>query len=658
MSAHSMSLLIALGLIITIVASACSSTPTSDSVSAVQETAAVTQVMQTTVPPEPTETSSPTVILTGTPEPTVTIHKTTSITDSKLLEAAAMFRADFEDGYPNELGDLSQKWYIKQASDDNAVLCNEISDDWSSFLFGRDDWENYAVSHRMKFLSADEGQSAETYIRISQSFEGYRANIYDNESAAIGFYPPYSGLGESPVSINQDEWFRVEVRFVKDNLKFFINDEMVIEVTDDKRTSGRAGFGAGPDTEVCIDDIVVWQLDENGNPIESLAELETEPVDAAVYTISQKIDERPTVPVFYPWSGSGDGINCGQTFSFDCDVSDTPYSLIWISSGIVTNIESTKPEVSQAQSNHMRSDSNTIYIISEEWHYWNLGWRSLSSNSKFYLDEVYDFHVNSEYGDTMIINFEHPDWPDLLAEKALGFKKAGFDGMILDWWHNDAGNGRSEDDVELARIAVSKEIRGKVGDDFILMGNVGWSMNDPTAQYLSGVFLELWKPQPGDGYVLTYSDEDSSVWNPSIERMEDLLKYWDKNLQWPNIVACEPWKITTSDYIADRNTSENYEYAKLFTAMAAVIPDNGYILYADNNDDWNGGDHQHDYYNFYLTDLGKPASEMVEVMEGVAYKQYEKGIIAYNRTMSEAEATLSNGTQFKIGPLEGLFLEQ
>jgi hypothetical protein len=139
--------------------------------------------------------------------------------------------------------------------------------------------------------------------------------------------------------------------------------------------------------------------------------------------------------------------------------------------------------------------------------------------------------------------------------------------------------------------------------------------------------------------------------------MEDLLKYWNTNLQWPKIIAFEPWKITTGDYIADRNTEENYEYAKLFAAMAVVIPDNGYILYADNNDDWDGGDHQHAYYDFYLTDFGKPTSGMVEVVEGVAYKQFEKGVIVYNRTLSEAEVTLPNGKKFKVGPVEGLFLE-
>jgi hypothetical protein len=270
---------------------------------------------------------------------------------------------------------------------------------------------------------------------------------------------------------------------------------------------------------------------------------------------------------------------------------------------------------------------------------------------------VFGHHVDSEYGHTLVINFEHPEWSGVLAEKALNFKKAGYDGIILDWWHNYAGNGRSPQRVEAARLAIAKAIREKVGDDFILMGNVNDNSNDPTAQYLSGVFMELWKVYPKLGYTVWQRDEHWATFNLSIERMEDLLKYWDENLHPPKIIAFEPWKITTGDHVTDRYTEENIAYAKLFTAMAMVIPENGYILYADNNDDWDGGDHQHAYYDFYLTDFGKPISGMIEVVEGVAYKQFERGIIAYNRTLSEVIVTLPSGREFTIGPIEGLFLD-
>ena len=127
--------------------------------------------------------------------------------------------------------------------------------------------------------------------------------------------------------------------------------------------------------------------------------------------------------------------------------------------------------------------------------------------------------------------------------------------------------------------------------------------------------------------------------------------------QWPKIIAFEPWKITTGDYIADRYTATNYKHAKLFAAMACVIPENGYFLYADNNDDWDGGDHQHAYYDFYHTDLGTPVSGMIEISKGVAYRKYEHGIISYNRTATEIDVALARGKRLRIGALEGVFVK-
>ena len=370
---------------------------------------------------------------------------------------------------------------------------------------------------------------------------------------------------------------------------------------------------------------------------------------STTYTISQKIGNRSTVPVFYPWSGP-----CRTDILwFDCDTTETPYSLVWTSQGWVTDLESFETDISKEQKERMEEDYNTLYLISDEWHYYYPRYRSLSKDSKFHLNEEFKYHQNSEYGHTLVINFEHTEWPGLLAKKALNYKNQGFDGLIFDWWHNDAGNGRSSIRVEKARLSIAKEIRSKVGNDFILMGNVNWGTNDPTSAYLSGVFLELWKDSISAHYPI-----DNQTTTRSIEAMEGLLQYWNTNLVSPKIIAFEPWKITTSDYVSDRTNETNIRYAKLFTAMVLVIADNGYILYADNNDDASGGDHQHYYYDFYKTNLGNPISDIITVKTGVAYKKYETGVIAYNRTSSLVDVKLENGKQFQINSLEGVFLQE
>ena len=67
--------------------------------------------------------------------------------------------------------------------------------------------------------------------------------------------------------------------------------------------------------------------------------------------------------------------------------------------------------------------------------------------------------------------------------------------------------------------------------------------------------------------------------------MEERIKHWDSVFQWPKDITFEPWEIAAEDYVVDRHSPENPRYAKLFAAVACVIPENGYNLYADNNDD-------------------------------------------------------------------------
>ncbi|UTC74206.1 hypothetical protein E4O03_08100 [Treponema sp. OMZ 792] len=368
-------------------------------------------------------------------------------------------------------------------------------------------------------------------------------------------------------------------------------------------------------------------------------------IDVSHKSIKTKIENKPTIPIFNAW-GTKETIG-------DCDTEQNPYSLIWTSIGISKEIESTETDLSSNESYRMQKDKNTIYLISPQWNCWYPDYNVLPKTSPFYLDEIFKPHENSEYPKTFVLNFEKEEWHSLLGKKALSYKNAGFEGLIFDWWSDEAGNGRSRERVQKARLNILKSIREKVGNDFILMGNVNWTINDPTSKYLSGAFMELWKPELNKGYDL-YDKDNPEM---SIEKMEEALLYWNQVLQWPKIIAFETWKITEGNYIEDRVSKKNIKYAKLFAAMACVIPDNGYFLYADNNGDTESSDHEHEYYDFYKTDLGKAVSGMVKIKEGIAYKIYQKGIIAYNRTETEESFKLADGTKINLKPLEGLFLK-
>ena len=69
------------------------------------------------------------------------------------------------------------------------------------------------------------------------------------------------------------------------------------------------------------------------------------------------------------------------------------------------------------------------------------------------------------------------------------------DGTMLDWWHNNhqSSSGYSKHQVRMARTAIAKKLRAKIGPDKIILGNVNWRKDTATVPYINGVFLELWK---------------------------------------------------------------------------------------------------------------------------------------------------------------------
>jgi hypothetical protein len=162
------------------------------------------------------------------------------------------------------------------------------------------------------------------------------------------------------------------------------------------------------------------------------------------------------------------------------------------------------------------------------------------------------------------------------------------------------------------------------------------------------VFLEL------------YKDETGSVYKTNqLKEIQNLLSYYNKYLAKPKIITLNGWRKTVDLSDEDRNSSENRKMAKLLTAMSVVVPDNGYILYGDNNRDDDHTDHYHLYYDFYSFDIGKPTGPRVKVSNGVSYKQHQEGFIAYNITSraKNFEIKGSNRT-VAIEPKSGLFCKE
>ena len=150
---------------------------------------------------------------------------------------------------------------------------------------------------------------------------------------------------------------------------------------------------------------------------------------------------------------------------------------------------------------------------------------------------------------------------------------------MLDWWHDShqSSSGYSKHQVRMARTAIAKKLRAKIGPDKIILGNVNWRKDTAQFHILTECFLSFIKNLKSTSNRLYGSQE--------LQKIESLLNYYEEKLQAPKLIALEGWRKTKSVSNEDRNTPENRKMAKLLTAMSVVIPTNGYILYGDNNHD-------------------------------------------------------------------------
>jgi len=303
-------------------------------------------------------------------------------------------------------------------------------------------------------------------------------------------------------------------------------------------------------------------------------------------------------------------------------------------------------------SNEERLPSNSrLELETPTWNYYYVGqswgfWKDHAKQQTFVTN--IDWDHDAEYGVTKAMNIVDPEFQKAFAEESHVFSEKGLHGLLLDWWHIHHPTPWRGTRLENAMIGMTDEIRRKVGDDFLILGNTNWRKNSNLVSPMNGVFLELYK-EP-------YSRSDNFSFT-EIAEMEELIKFHEKHLRYPKLIAFEPWRITDKSDPTNRTSEDNLRFARLYSAMATVIPEHGYILYADNNPDFDDGDHDHHYYDVYSVDLGKPVSKYTPITQGVAYKKFEDGYIAFNRL--DNDVTVNFGEfQSVIPSMDAVFLNE
>ena len=269
-----------------------------------------------------------------------------------------------------------------------------------------------------------------------------------------------------------------------------------------------------------------------------------------------------------------------------------------------------------------------------------------------FVREGVDWGHDAKYGKTLATDYTNPEFHDYFADLVANLN-SDVDGILLDWWHDRHFEINSESEVAKAREQIAQHVREKMGDNFLIVGNVNWDKDTATIDNLNGVYLQLWKP-----HFNAYSSIE-------IDTMVDILNYYENELLYPKLIAFEPWRVTqqSKPRTEDRLTPENQRFAKLFATILNVHTSNGYYLYTDSNfeDTYEGVfegtiiDGGHAWYSFYDLDIGKPTSKGVQVANRIGVRRYEKGLLGYNYTSKDVEIITPNGT-IKIPSESGAIL--
>ncbi len=176
------------------------------------------------------------------------------------------------------------------------------------------------------------------------------------------------------------------------------------------------------------------------------------------------------------------------------------------------------------------------------------------------------------------------------------------DGIMIDWWRDD-------DD----RVALIKEIRKAIGPEFLIIANANDRITPRTAPYINGYFMECWRSG-------TMKD-----WR----RISETLAWAEKNLRTPRVNCVETWY---------HNSRNDLDLMRAVTTLT-LTHSNGYCLFSDPNP-LPTGDHRHNFYSFWQTQLGKPMSAGATMPDGTFRRDFNNGTVVYN-PMGNESATVT-----------------
>ena len=171
------------------------------------------------------------------------------------------FDADPSAGLPPGALPFSGAWGVRAEdgtpSPPNA-LCDTSTREFAALSLGDVVYMDIVLSARFKPISGRTAQAAGLIFRIRD-----QDNYYILEADALGnrvnldkhVAGRRSGIKEGSATVAAGRWQQLRVEAIGDRLRGFLNDELVVEATDEAHRAGKVGLWTRADSVTCFDDV-------------------------------------------------------------------------------------------------------------------------------------------------------------------------------------------------------------------------------------------------------------------------------------------------------------------------------------------------------------------------------------------------------------------
>jgi len=431
---------------------------------------------------EVSPTSTATVIPTNTPDPII-----------KARQDATLYSQDFENGSADGLYDFNiGKWNVLTEDDGNHVYCNEPFPDGLVVNFGADQWTDYALEMRVKGVDILMNSNFSLYTR----FERHKYLMYYGglnlgyKNVDLAYNEPYVSYMHQNYPFEENTWYLLRMDAAGGQIEFFIDDQLIGSGTGSQRSQGKAGFSLSPKLKVCVDDIHVWALDQNGQ----IAQLPARPEPLG---LEERLAAHKFPKLFYqnqdndPTKEALDPIFYWDIVTFSKEVAKSGWVFLGPSGIIRSNNPNAVILVTHSIQEYYPEDSSVtgqdfVSGLKPEWVMRDIYGEPFPAFD--YGDGYWSKMINLSTGASQYI-------PEYVNEKLMNddlFDGIFYDGTNEFWWQADPGNqtpggpidfdNDGKADTTAALIAAQdaglqkllKETRRVLPPNSLITGNGGW----------------------------------------------------------------------------------------------------------------------------------------------------------------------------------------